>query len=63
MHKALKLCVLPLAVVLELLLLVLVWMLATCMPPTAARLTAWAERTLPGADWYLSHNDTKQTTD
>lgn len=41
------------AMVLELLLLALGWMLAVAYPRGAVCVTSWASKNLPALDWYL----------
>lgn len=53
MIAVLRFPLLPFAIVLELALLALGWILTFARPVTAARLAEWVEQRFPSLDWYL----------
>lgn len=47
-----RLPLLPLAILIDLFLLVIAWLIAVARPAVAVRLVSWAESHLPSLSWY-----------
>lgn len=56
MPGRLRIVILPIAVVLELVLLASGWTLALVSPVRAMRFTHWAESRLPSLGWYFGRS-------
>jgi hypothetical protein len=44
---------LPFAILIEIFLLVIAWLIALARPAVAGRFVSWAENNLPSLSWYL----------
>ncbi len=58
-----RLILLPPAMVFELLLLSLGWILAVAYPRGAVCVSSWASKNLPALDWYLGAAQKNQKVD